>query len=57
MSQIANYIAYNGACTVNDIRKDDQDRGTQLILAFGNMEKANQALQSVFNFIVYKKTA
>lgn len=57
MSQITNYIAYNGACTVNDIRKDDQDRGTQLILAFGNMEKANQALQSVFNFIVYKKTA
>lgn len=57
MSQIANYIAYNGACTVNDIRKDDQDRGTQLILAFGNMEKANQALQSVFNFIVYKKAA
>lgn len=57
MSQIANYIAYNGACTVSDIRKDDQDRGTQLILAFGNMEKANQALQSVFNFIVYKKTA
>jgi type I restriction enzyme R subunit len=57
MSQIANYIAYNGACTVSDIRKDDQDRGTQLILAFGNMEKANQALQSVFNFIVYKKAA
>jgi type I restriction enzyme R subunit len=57
MSQIANYIAYNGACTVSDIRKDDQDRGTQLILAFSNMEKANQALQSVFNFIVYKKAA
>ena len=57
MSQIANYIACNGACTVKDIREDNQDRGVQLIRAFGNMSKANEALQSVFNFIIYRKTA
>ena len=36
---------------------DDQDRGIQLISAFGNMAKANEALQSVFNFVVYRKIA
>jgi type I restriction enzyme R subunit len=54
---ISNYIACNGACTVKDVREDDQDRGIQLIKAFGNMAKANEALQSVFNFVVYRKTA
>ena len=57
MAIIANYIAYNGACTVKDVREDNQDRGVQLIKAFGNMAKANEALQSVFNFVVYRKTA
>ena len=57
MAMIANYIACNGACTVKDVREDDQDRGIQLIRAFGNMAKANEALQSVFNFVVYRKTA
>ena len=57
MEQIANYVACNGACTVKDIREDNQDRGVQLIKAFGNMAKANEALQSVFNFVVFRKTA
>ena len=57
MVQIANYIACNGACTVKDVREDDQDRGIQLIKAFGNMAKANEALQSVYNFVVFRKTA
>ena len=57
MAMIANYIACNGACTVKDVREDNQDRGVQLIKAFGNMAKANEALQSVFNFVVYRKTA
>ena len=57
MEQIATYVACNGACTVKDIREDNQDRGVQLIKAFGNMAKANEALQSVFNFVVFRKTA
>ncbi len=57
MSEIVKYIAYNGACTVKDIREDNQDRGVQLIRAFGNMAKANEALESVFNFVVFRKTA
>ncbi len=57
MSEIVKYIAYNGACTAKDIREDNQDRGVQLIRAFGNMAKANEALESVFNFVVFRKTA
>ncbi len=57
MAQIVNYIAYNGACTVKDIKEDNQDSGVKLVRAFGNMTKANEALQSVFNFVVFRKTA
>ena len=57
MSQIVNYIACNGACTVKDIREDNISRGVKLIKAFGNMKKADEALQSVFNFVIYRKTA
>jgi type I restriction enzyme R subunit len=57
MSRIVNYIACNGACTVKDIREDNISRGVQLIKAFGNMKKADEALQSVFNFVIYRKTA
>ena len=57
MALIANYIACNGACTVKDVKEDDQNRGIQLIKAFGDITKANEALQSAFNFIVYRKTA
>lgn len=57
MSQIVNYIACNGACTVKDVREDNQDRGVKLIRAFGNMVKANEALQSMFTFVVFRKTA
>ncbi len=57
MAQIVSYIAFNGACTVRDIREDNQDQGVKLIRAFGNMAKADEALKSVFNFVVYRKTA
>ena len=40
-----------------DIREDNISRGVKLIKAFGNMKKADEALQSVFNFVIYRKTA
>lgn len=57
ISKIVEYIAANGACNVRDIRKTDVTQAAQLIAAFGNMQKADEALYSVFNFVVLKKTA
>ena len=57
MRQIVDYIASNGACTINEIREDDKTRAAQLIQAFGGKEQANNALYSLFKFVVYHKTA
>ena len=57
ISQVVDYIASNGACSINDIKEDDQTRAAQLIKAFGNKQNANAALDSLFNFIVFRKTA
>ena len=57
ISKIVEYIAANGACNVRDIRKTDMTHAAQLIAAFGNMQKADEALDSVYNFIVLRKTA
>lgn len=57
MRQIVDYIASNGACTINEIREDDKTRAAQLIQAFGGKEQANNAMYSLFKFVVYHKTA
>ena len=57
MSEIVDYIAANGACTIHDIRDDDKTRAAQMIQAFGSMQKADEALLSLFNFVVLRKTA
>ena len=58
MSQVVDYIAANGACTVRDIRDDDKTQAAQMISAFGgSMQKADDALFSLFNFVVLRKTA
>jgi type I restriction enzyme R subunit len=57
MRQIVDYIASNGACTISEIREDDKTRAAQLIQAFGGKEQANNALYSLFKFVVYHKTA
>ena len=46
------YIASNGACTVRDIREDDATHAAQMIRAFGNMQKADEALHSLYTFVV-----
>lgn len=57
MSRIVDYIAANGACTVRDIRDDDKTQAAQMISAFGSMQKADEALLSLYNFVVLRKTA
>ncbi len=52
ISHIVDYIAANGACTVRDIREDDATHAAQMIRAFGNMQKADDALRSLYTFVV-----
>ena len=57
ISRIVDYIASNGACTVRDIREDDATHAAQMIRAFGGMQKADEALQSLYTFVVLRKAA
>ena len=57
ISRIVDYIASNGACTVRDIREDDATHAAQMIRACGNMQKADEALHSLYTFVVLRKAA
>ena len=57
ISRIVDYIAANGACTIKEIREDDVTQAAQMIRAFGSMRKADEALQSLYTFIVLRKAA
>ena len=57
ISRIVDYIASNGACTIKEIREDDATQAAQMIRAFGNMQKANEALHSLYTFVVLRKAA
>lgn len=57
ISRIVDYIASNGACTIRDIREDDATHAAQMIGAFGNMQKADEALHSLYTFVVLRKAA
>lgn len=57
ISRIVDYIASNGACTVRDIREDNATHAAQMVRAFGNMQKADEALQSLYTFVVLRKVA
>ena len=57
ISRIVDYIAANGACTVRDIREDDATHAAQMIRAFGNIQKADDALRSLYTFLVLRKAA
>lgn len=57
MRQIVDYVACNGAVTINDIKEDDKTKAAQLIKAFGGKDQASNALLSLYKFVVYRKTA
>jgi type I restriction enzyme R subunit len=55
--QVVNYIASNGFCTIQDIKEDDKTKAAQLSKAFGGLHSANEALTSLSQFILYRKSA
>jgi type I restriction enzyme, R subunit len=57
VSQVVDYIAANGACSVHEIKQVASDWANQLSAAFGGAHQANEALISVYNFVVLRKTA
>lgn len=57
ISRIVDYIASNGACTVRDIRADNVTQAAQIIQAFGDIQKADEALHSLYTFVVLRKAA
>lgn len=57
VSKIVDYIAANGACTLSDLRTTKMTEAARLIDVFGNAQNANAALKSVYNFVVFRKTA
>lgn len=57
MRQIVDYVACNGAVTINDIKEDDKTKAAQLIKAFGGKDEASNALVSLYKFVVYGKAS
>lgn len=58
IKQVVNYIASNGFCSVGDIKVNfDKSLAAKLIRAFSGKENANAALDSVAQFILFRKTA
>ncbi|MGP1463935.1 DEAD/DEAH box helicase family protein [Tannerella sp.] len=57
MRQIVYYIASNGSCTVAEIKEHNITQAAQFIRAFGSKDEANQALASLSQFILYRKSA
>ena len=57
LGQIVNYIVSNGACTIEDIKEEDKTQAGQLVMAFGGIEAANNALASLSQFMIYRKAA
>lgn len=57
MRQIVDYIAANGTCQISDIKDYDKTFAAQLISEYKGLDKANEALESLSRFIIYRKTA
>lgn len=57
MKQIVAYIGSNGSCTIADIRDWNKLSAARLIHAFGDIERTNDAIVSLSQFLIYRKTA
>ena len=57
MKAIYNYIASNGYCYIRDVKENDKTQAARLIQAFNGKAAANEALLSLSQFIIYRKTA
>ena len=50
-------VCYSDRVSVEGMTKNDFTQAAQLIAAFGNRQKADEALDSVYKFVVLRKTA
>ena len=57
MRQIVDYIAANGTCQISDIKDYNKTFAAQLISEYKGLDKANEALESLSRFIIYRKAA
>jgi len=57
LQQVVNYIVTNGSCTIEDIKEEDKTHAGQIIQSFGGLDKANQVLSSLSQFLIYSKSA
>lgn len=57
LTQIVDYIVTNGSCEVQDIIDSDRPYAAQIITSFGGRKQADEAISSLFQFLLYRKTA
>ena len=57
LAQIVDYIATNGSCEVQDIIENDRPYAAQIINSFGGRQQADEAISSLSQFLLYRKTA
>lgn len=54
MKQLVTYIASNGSCSIDDIKQMDRAKAVQLITAYTNKIKAEEALHDLAKFVLNK---
>ena len=57
LTQIVDYIVTNGSCEVQDIIENDRPYAAQIINSFGGRQQADEAISSLSQFLLYRKTA
>lgn len=57
LTQIVDYIVTNGSCEVQDIIESDRPYAAQIITSFGGRQQADEAISSLSQFLLYRKTA
>ena len=57
LKQIVDYIVTNGSCEVQDIIDTDRPYAAQIITSFGGRMQADEAISSLSQFLLYRKTA
>lgn len=57
LTQIVDYIVTNGSCEVKDIIENDRPYAAQIITSFGGRQQADEAISSLSQFLLYRKTA
>ncbi len=57
LARVVDYIATNGACGVDELDSAKPEDANKLVWAFGKKSLADEALYSLYKFVVLRKTA